>query len=240
MLSLAYGSCLVENNPNAEPRWVEWTFHWKNITQQSGLHYSLPRGSCGRRYISTLIDEIKMLIKGHVPSERLIVFSSVILQRENFIKKLRDVVRSLHRRLDLWLDGQFDILVQEARRCDRPFNSNRGKQVNKRHTERVFTRLMLHGRVCSAMRWLTDRIKGSVLKPNETIDTPSGPVKVIDALRSKHPSPSFPHSSSLIKPETTSLPLYLRTLKSLGPTSNMLPACRIQGSAGPGGCDSSH
>ena len=38
ILSLSYGSCLVENNSNAEPRWAEWTSHWKNITQLSGLH----------------------------------------------------------------------------------------------------------------------------------------------------------------------------------------------------------
>ena len=53
------------------------------------------------RYISVLTDEIHLLTNGDAPSERLIVFSSVILQREKSVNKVCDIVRSLNWRLDL-------------------------------------------------------------------------------------------------------------------------------------------
>ena len=106
-----------------------------------------------------------LLTIGDAPSQRLIVFSSVILQREKSVNKVRDIVRSLNRRLDHWSGGKFDCLVQEASRCDHPFNTRRRQQNIKEHTKRVFTRLMLLGKVRTAIRWLTQLTKGGILHP---------------------------------------------------------------------------
>ena len=56
------------------------------------------------------------------------------------------------------------------------------------HTVAVFTRLMLHDQVRSAVRFITDRVSGGVVLAN---DSPSGvPGKsVADILREKHPEP---------------------------------------------------
>ena len=67
----------------------------------------------------------------------------------------------------------FDNLVQEASHCDRPFNSRRRKQSNKEHIKKVFTRLMLFGKIRSAIRWLPERTKGGVLNPKDFIQTSS-------------------------------------------------------------------
>ena len=63
MFLCAYGASLHEHDPTLIPD--EWSSYWKTITQLSGVHYCLPRGPCGRRYISTLIDEINLLTRGH-------------------------------------------------------------------------------------------------------------------------------------------------------------------------------
>ena len=238
MLLSAYGASLSASPPLVGG---EWYSRWRRTARLSGSHYFLPKGQCGRRYVSILTEEILLLSKGDFPSERVIVFSSVILQRDKFVRGTRDIVRNLNRRLDLWSQDKFDLLVQEACRCDRPFQSRRrsGRSTDD-HTERVFTRLMLFGRVRAAMRWLTSRSKGHVLAPTDVVSFPVNnsvqSMSVIDALKTKHPQPSLPHSSTLLP--SSLLPL-LEDIDAAG-THVAFVARRIQGSAGPGGCDSSH
>ena len=59
-----------------------WTDRWQTVAQLSGHHYDLPRGACGRCYVNLLCEEIRHLSRGHYSSDRLIVFSFVILQRD--------------------------------------------------------------------------------------------------------------------------------------------------------------
>lgn len=99
MIQLAYGSSLVL--PEHQEDESDWISQWNTVTQFTGSHYNLPRGSCGRRFITTLIEEIQLLVNGSFPSKRLIIFSSVILQRERSVSKTRDIIRSLNRRLDI-------------------------------------------------------------------------------------------------------------------------------------------
>lgn len=66
--------------------------------------------------------------------------------------------------------------------------------------------------------------------------TPPGPMSVLDLLISKHSTPLPPHSSTLT--ESTPLPM-LEDIEITGAHINIV-AHKIQGSAGPGGCNSSH
>jgi hypothetical protein len=57
----------------------EWYVRWKIITQHRGNLYSLPGGAVGRKYAETLTNEVLNLASNNFSSERLIVFSSLIL-----------------------------------------------------------------------------------------------------------------------------------------------------------------
>ena len=94
MLQLAYGSSLVL--PEHQGRESEWISRWDTVTQFTGSHYTLPRGSCGCRFITMLTEEIQLLVNGSFPSEQLIVFSSAILQQERSVSKTHDIIRSLN------------------------------------------------------------------------------------------------------------------------------------------------
>ena len=238
MLLSAYGATLCRSTAMDDNVWYS---RWKTVTQLSGNHYFLPKGQCGRRYIAIMTEEINLLSRGTYPSERVIVFGSVILQRDKFIRNTRDIDRNLNRRMDLWSQNNFDLLVQEALRCDHLLKSRRRhQQQNTEHIERVFTRLMLSGKVRAAMRWLTERSKGHVLLPSDSvsmsIDNSMQSMTVIEALKYKHP-PNHPSFSSTLSP---SAPLPLLEDVDVSGTHVALTAKRLQGSAGPGGCDSSH
>jgi hypothetical protein len=236
MLNLAYGSSLHEHSRTDLHVYSEWFNRWRTVTHLSGLHFMIPRGQCGRRYIDILTNEVNMLSAGTVSSERIIVFSSVILQKEKSANKTQDIMRLLNRRMDMWDESKFDLLVQEATRCDRSLHKRHRHKSHHNHTESVFTRLMFQGRVGAAVRWLTNRSKGSVLHPNDTTEVSGNPISVVEALKSKHPDALMPHSSSLLK--SNQLPL-LEDIEVTGAHIGAV-ARKIQGSAGPGGCDSSH
>ena len=86
---------------------------------------------------------------GNYPTDRLVVFSAFMLQRDKMIKKTNDIRRVLERRLKLWKEQQFDVLMQEVVRCDKALKA---LDCDKDHITNVFTRLMLVGKVKAAIR----------------------------------------------------------------------------------------
>ena len=232
------GSTIIPT-PSTNTLPSEWCSCWETVTQLSARHFDLPRGACGHRYIDLLCNEVNLLIRDFFPSERIIIFSSVILQHDRSVRCLRDIKCVLKRRMDLWSDNNIDLLIQEPVRCDctfkRPLQS-----MNEEHVNKVFTRLMLQGKIRPAMPWLTSRAKGHVLSPDNIItvdvDGVAQSMSVVNALKLKHPTSHPPHSSTLLNPPQ--LPL-LEDVEVTGAHIG-LTAHRIQGSTGLGGCDSTH
>ena len=177
----------------------DWRSRWKQVIYHSGNHYILPGGPIGRRYVDLLAEEVTHLAGGHFPPERVLVFSSVILQRDRMVRKGADIHRLLERRIELWRQNNFDLLVQEAERCDKALCRTRHSAVDEDSIIRVFTRLMLRGKVKSAVRWATERTRGIVLSPSDMLD---GSTTVMDALRQKHPGPCPPDSTTLLKSDS--------------------------------------
>lgn len=192
-MPICYSSTTFHNN--------EWESRWYSVTQLSGRHYDLPRSACGRRYVSLLNDEICFLNHSTFTSKRVLFFSAVVLQWEKIVKSRKYIIRTLDRRMDLWLANRFVTLLQEAIRCNQSFNTHCRPLDQDKHTRTTFTCLMLQGKVSSATRWITERSKGSVLLLSDTTSTISNSIEsslsVVDALKLKHPlsSPSLLYSS---------------------------------------------
>ena len=89
----------------------------------------------------------------------------------------------------LWKDEKFDLLLKEACRCDRALCRSKSPKIDEEGVIRVFTKIMLRGKVRAAVHWATERFRGCVLNPNDTID---GGETVFDILQSKHPPASAP------------------------------------------------
>ena len=237
MMNTAYGDKLLYSDGG--PRDSAWCQRWSVIVQHVGQHYSLPGGSIGKKYIDLLCEELQYLSLGTYHSERVIVFCAMMLQSDCLVHKGCDFRRLLERRMKLWHDGQFDALLQEAVRCDQSLrNSHRRPSFkdSQEHLIKVFTRLMLEGNVSAAVRWLTERSGGGVLKPSDSTTIGGTSMTVLEALNLKHPDPCTP--PDWVLPSMDKLP-FLEDSEITG--SHILTiAHQLQGGAGPGGCDASH
>ena len=233
LMRKAYGATVI---PSVDSQLdSEWYSRWKQLVQHVGNHYVLPGGAIGRRYVDLLTEEVSHLAVGNYPSERVLVFSSVMLQRDRMVKKGTDVRRLLERRITLWRDGKFDLLFQEAERCNRALQRHKRTPIDNDATVRVFTRLMLRGNFKAAVRWATKRSRGVVLSPNNVVDGSEG-ATVLEILRQKHPVAQPLVSDCLVHHDQ--LPLF-EDVEITG-CHILHSARRIQGGAGPGGCDACH
>ena len=130
------------------------------MVQHVGNHCVLPGGATGHRYVDLSTEEVSYLAVGNYPSEHVLVFSSVMLQRDRMVKKGSDVCYLLDRRVMLWREGKFDLLFQEAERFNRALQHSKHTPVDIDAIVCVFAKLMLCGKVKAAVRWATERSHG--------------------------------------------------------------------------------
>ena len=173
-----------------------------------------------------------MLIDNSAVSDRLMMSCPVMLQRNHMVRVGSDMCQLLKQRMEMWTTNSFEALLCEGERCAAQYSS-RQPRLSDDHVVRIFTHLMLRGRVREAVRIATDRAGGGVLKPSDT-DVKSGKC-VLDVLREKHPPPSVTSQDAFVS--CTDLPL----LVDVDVTSHVEQVARhLRGSGGLGGADSYH
>ena len=96
----AFGAPLLHSE--GKPHGSFWGQLWLRIISIKNSHYNLPNGSVGRDFVGLLSGEVNLLVQGSISSERVIVFLTVILQRDPMVKRNADVRRLLHRRMEDW------------------------------------------------------------------------------------------------------------------------------------------
>ena len=180
LMSKAYGTSLTQSVNSQQES--EWYLRWKQLAQHFGNHYVLPGGSTGHKYVAVLAEEVSHLTVGNYPPERVLVFSSAVLQRDCMVKKGTDVRRLLEKRISLWKEEKFDLLLQEAACCNQALRRSQHSPIYKDATVHVFTKLILRGKVKAAVRWATERSHGIVLSPDDVVDG-SGGATVLGILR---------------------------------------------------------
>ena len=76
LMRKAYGATLIQSGSCSN---TDWHRRWRSVVHHSGNLYVLPGGPVGRRYVDLLTEEVQHLAVGNFPSERVLVFSSVML-----------------------------------------------------------------------------------------------------------------------------------------------------------------
>ena len=142
-----------------------WTERWVKSVLLPKILYTLPNGNIGRKYVDLLTHELKLLsTTADFTSERVLVMSRVLLQRDPMIKASKDIRTLIGRRIEDWKENKFDKLLAEAVRCGKKKQINQDN-LNDKHVSKVFASVMMKGKVRSALRWLSERASGGVLDP---------------------------------------------------------------------------
>lgn len=213
-----------------------WYLRWKKICALNGKQYDLPNGNIPKTFIQTLTKEVEALSKSEFPSERLIIFISVMLQRNKMVKQAKDIRILLTQRLQHWDENNYDLLINEALSCNKKLNGSK-KDNNDDQVIKVFNRLMIRGKVRDAMNWLVEKGKNGILHPNTEID--SNGKTVFDILKEKHPNKTEPDEKLFSMPsEMSELPYMPQILISNEIVEKV--ARKLHGGGGPGGSNSEH
>ena len=228
----AFGSPLLnhEGGPDSEIRSLWW-----EVVTLRGKQYALPNGSVGTRFVNMLSEEIELCTEGRQQSECEFIFTALVLQRDKMVRKGKDIRPLLTRRMDMWEAGKLPELLQEAKRCDKQVVAGLSPLTSEQ-LERTFTRLMMEGRIRSAVRLVTDRGGGGVLDPEDEAHGRNGPLgmSIYDVLQEKHPAQRTVDPSAFLDCEV------LPPLEQVDITAAHIEtvARRLFGSAGPSGTSS--
>ena len=166
------------------------------------------------------------------------VMQILLLQKPSQKSKSRDHVTHLKRRLDLWKQGNIPSLVQEER-CIQRYLLSRPRPSDDDAIARNFGKMIEHGKVRSALQYLSRKITGDILHLDDMIPTGSPNSEptlqsIQDVLQDKHPAGNLPDPSSRL-PSSLEPNLIFENLNA---DSIHHAAMHTHCSAGPSGLDS--
>ena len=209
----------------------DWIDLWQTIVTHPCKLYRIPTGRIGKSYVETLAEEIQLLYSSNVPSERCLVFSTLMLHKDPKQSTSKDLKNVIEQRLIDWKASNIAVLKQSFIRCS--------KSLSKQHTRRIqsrelkfnsFSKMVRNGNIRNASRLLVQNESG-VLKPSDVI----GDKTVGQLLEEKHPAPAPLYTGTF---DLANLP----AIEKIFITERIIDkvARRTFGSNGPSGSDANH
>ena len=168
------------------------------------------------------------------------VMPSLLLQKPHIGSKTRDHRECLTRRLSLWLSGDINNLMLEARSIQhriRIHNSTSSPKPN--NIPRLFSNLMFHGKVKEALRLLSTKEKGTPLNIQSVVSSSNPPHTVLQELQTKHPSGHAAFPEALLTSAPSPPPSHPVIFDQLQGSTIRSAALKTNGAAGPSGLDAS-
>ena len=173
-----------------DAKWQSW---WKKLVVYPSAMYRVPDGAAGKRFIRALDKELKGIKSRNWNSERVTIFTMVILQKNREVKRAKDIKNRISHRLDSWERGDYDMLVQTTERDMQTFlRANQGTTTSEQRYK-IFNNIAMSKGTRAALNYIANSEKGGVLMPDD-IDEKTG-MLVKDALEAKHPDSRDPDVS---------------------------------------------
>jgi hypothetical protein len=198
--------------------------------------YNPPKGGLGQRVVSTMAREFTGVRERKWNSERALIFAACVLRKSPGVVRARDIKRRVERRLNLWIDGQYDALVQDiVGEAMRGVGSGRGT-VDEELIARKYNSMVLDGKLRAAVRFATERDGGGVLLPQDACTKTGRPV--MEVLLSQHPDTRIPNledPNCIAFEQYSEVPVAMPT--DCTPEDLETLALRMSGSAGPSSFD---
>eukprot|EP00957_Ditylum_brightwellii_P189510 14424891-Ditylum_brightwellii.AAC.1 len=73
----------------------------------------------------------------------------------------------MEHRMDLWDKGGFLALVEDTATTNKTQQPTGQRTESVEHVWRVYTRMLLQGKLWQAVRWITGQDKGGLLQPTD-------------------------------------------------------------------------
>ncbi len=188
--------------------------------------FKVPTGKAGQDFIDEVAKAMTYYTSGShfesVALTMLMIMFPLLLQKPSRNSKSKDHVQCLVKRLAYWRAGELQKLVKECTVIQGRLNS---PKFDPKHHEQVFVRLMLQGKISSALMWIGSQQS----HPLQTTDD------VIETLRSKHPPPAPTVAGSTLQGPVMEIEDVI--FDSIDADLIHRTAKKISGSAGPSGAD---
>ncbi|KAI2506075.1 hypothetical protein MHU86_8396 [Fragilaria crotonensis] len=205
------------------------------MAQIATTRYQAPAGRVGRRFIAILTSEFRGVRERRWNSERPLVFVATVLQTTQGVRRAKDIRSRLAQRMDLWDQGHFKALVDDAE-GEVLSRQPSSRPPDEEARARSFNARVLSGRLRSAVRTLTNRSGGGVRQPDDLCTKSGRPVWQV--LQEKHPALRDPTSvgeeDGAFEPYPD-LPAPIPVCVTQDDVEAISP--RLAGAAGPGGTD---
>ena len=124
-------------------------------------------------------------------SELPLVFAATILRRNAGTIKAAQIKKRVEQRLDLWEEGRIESLICQIETAARISGGGNTKPQLEERTARDYNSAVLDGNLRTAIRRITARDGGGVMKPTEPC-TKAG-IPILEVLRNKHPNKRVPN-----------------------------------------------
>ena len=208
----------------------EVVFWKKNI-------FLLPSGKVGKDFVAEMTRLVQSFANATsmegIALKALVILQVLILQKPHARSKSRDHVQCVQRRLELWKMAIFEELLREGRTLQHRLETNL-RNVSEDQLSKVFSHLVIQGKINAALRYLSDNTKGGVLSLNAVIDDQGATVR--ELLHMKHPQQQPLNEEVLLQgPVYDISPVIFEKINGSAIRS---AALRTQGAGGPSGVDS--
>ena len=126
--------------------------------------YDTPSGRVRRNFVETLGAELKGVRDRLWNLEQFIVFQTVILQQAQHVTASQAIRRRIEKRLDAWEEGSQRMLVEDTLQTCAEYVTVAQREETAEHLAQTYHSLVLHEKLRTAVRWITKREMGGVLK----------------------------------------------------------------------------
>ena len=186
--------------------------------------FMLPSGQSGKTLIKLLTEWINHFNVGDtfqgIALKVVMILPNLLMQKPSAKSKAKEHSKLLEERIRLWNSGEISELFDDGNAIQKRLSKS--KRNLSRDVERTFTKLMLEGKVSSALKYLDENAENAVLPLTE---------EVIDKLKTLHPTPSDIIPTSLIHGNIEKVPSSY--FQCINEQEIMKAAKHTKGSGGP-------
>ena len=159
----------------------------------------IPSGKARKEFITELSSWLNKLNNAtpfqSIALKLYMILPSLLLQKPSRKSKAKQHSAKLSQQLTLWKEGQKDILLHEGKAIQRQVQQ---KLRSKEEITKIFSRLMLQGKVIAALKFLESEAQtGGILPLND---------ETLQGQYEKHPSPQDIKPFSLLNRPTDDVP----------------------------------